>query len=155
MHGTVSPLRNRTDPLYPDAGPPAKCMLRWKEYDKIRDIDNILLADEEATYDFIREMFRQMAGNLKSRRIAFLTSVCKCEAHMLGLGSHLDRHGFENRMDIMLRHYRRVIEIEQSFGYRPMMWSDMFFRLGGPWGIIIRRKNLSLTPAWGKRCPMM
>lgn len=34
-----------------------ECMLRWKEYDKIRDIDNILLADEEATYDFIREMF--------------------------------------------------------------------------------------------------
>lgn len=102
-----------------------ECMLRWKEYDKIRDIDNILLADEEATYDFIREMFRQMAGNLKSRRI----NIGMDEAHMLGLGAHLDRHGFENRMDIMLRHYRRVIEIAQSFGYRPMMWSDMFFRL--------------------------
>lgn len=29
----------------------------------------------------------------------------------------------------MLRHYRRVIDIAHEFGYEPMMWSDMFFRL--------------------------
>ena len=121
-----------------------ECMLRWKEYDGIRDIDNILLADEEKTYDFIREMFRQMAGNLKSRRI----NIGMDEAHMLGLGAHLDRYGYENRMDIMLRHYRRVAEIAESFGYQPMMWSDMFFRLATH-GEYYTEEELQIDPGVG------
>lgn len=121
-----------------------------EEYDGIRDIDNILLADEEKTYDFIREMFRQMAGNLKSRRI----NIGMDEAHMLGLGAHLDRYGYENRMDIMLRHYRRVAEIAESFGYQPMMWSDMF-SVWQPMGNIIRKKSFKSIPASGRLCPMI
>jgi hypothetical protein len=51
------------------------------------------------------------------------------EAHMVGLGKFLDKHGYQERTSIMLRHIRRVAEIAKKYGYRPMMWSDMFFRL--------------------------
>lgn len=100
-------------------------MLRWKEYEKVKDIDNILLTDAEKTYELIEKMFRQMSQNLKSRRI----NIGMDEAHLLGLGKHLDLHGYENRMDLMLRHYRNVIAIAEKYGYQSMMWSDMFFRL--------------------------
>lgn len=101
------------------------CVLRWKEYENVRDLGNILLVDEEKTYDLIRDMFSQMAGSLRSRRI----NIGMDEAHMLGLGEHLNRYGYQDRMEIMLRHYRRVVDIAHDFGYEPMMWSDMFFRL--------------------------
>lgn len=101
------------------------CVLRWKEYEDVRDLGNILLADEPRTYDLIRRMFAQMAGSLRSHRI----NIGMDEAHMLGLGQYLDRFGYRDRMQIMLRHYRRVVDIAHEFGYEPMMWSDMFFRL--------------------------
>lgn len=102
-----------------------ECVLRWNEYEDVRDIDNILLVDEPKTYDLIRDMFAQMSQSLRSRRI----NIGMDEAHMLGLGKYLDRHGYQDRMQIMLRHYRRVVELAREFGYEPMMWSDMFFRL--------------------------
>ena len=101
------------------------CVLRWKEYEVVRDFGNILLADEPKSYELIRAMFAQMAGSLRSRRI----NIGMDEAHMLGLGQFLDRFGYQDRMEIMLRHYRRVMDIAKEFGYEPMMWSDMFFRL--------------------------
>lgn len=101
------------------------CVLRWKAYEDVQDFGNILLADEEKSYDLIRQMFSQMSNNLRSRRI----NIGMDEAHMLGLGRHLDLHGYEDRTKIMMRHYRKVMDIARSFGYQPMMWSDMFFRL--------------------------
>lgn len=101
------------------------CVLHWKTYENVRDFGNILLADQEETYELIRKMFRQMSGCLRSRRI----NIGMDEAHMLGRGQYLDLHGYENPTEIMLRHYEKVLEIARSFGYKPMMWSDMFFRL--------------------------
>ena len=48
---------------------------------------------------------------------------------MVGLGQYLDRHGYEDRFDILLRHLQRVCAIAEKYGFKPMMWSDMFFRL--------------------------
>ena len=64
-----------------------ECVLRWQEYADVRDIDNILLVDEPKTYELIRDMFCQMAKSLHSRRI----NIGMDEAHMLGLGKHLER----------------------------------------------------------------
>lgn len=51
---------------------------------------------------------------------------------MLGLGEYLQRHGYQNRSEIMLRHLKRVVELCNKYGYQPIMWSDMFFRLCNP-----------------------
>ncbi len=51
------------------------------------------------------------------------------EAHMVGLGKYLDKNGYRNRFDIMLEHLKKVLELCDKYGFKPRMWSDMFFRL--------------------------
>jgi hypothetical protein len=51
------------------------------------------------------------------------------EAHFVGLGKFLDKHGYQNRFEILTRHLRKVVEIVKKYNFKPMMWSDMFFRL--------------------------
>lgn len=48
---------------------------------------------------------------------------------MIGLGQYLDKHGYTNKFDIMMKHLSRVVEICKKYGFEPMMWSDMFFRI--------------------------
>lgn len=100
-------------------------IFKWPAFSEVRDCNDILLIDEEKTYTLLDAMFRTMSENLTSRRI----NIGMDEAHMVGLGKFLDRHGYQDRMEIMLRHFNRVMEIARKYGYKPMMWSDMLFRL--------------------------
>ena len=97
----------------------------WKKYKDIRDTGDILLVGDERTYDFIENMFKSLRKCFKSEYV----HIGMDEAHMLGLGKYLDIHGFRNRFDILSEHLSRVIEIAKKYGFKPMMWSDMFFRL--------------------------
>lgn len=98
---------------------------RWQAYNEITDINDILLAGEEKTYEIIEKMFAKWARCVKSRRI----HIGMDEAHMVGLGKYYDKHGVRNRFDILLDHLNRVCGIAKKFGFTPMMWSDMFFVL--------------------------
>ncbi len=102
----------------------------WKHFQKIQDIYNILLVGEEETYNFIERMFEACAECFSSRRI----NVGMDEAHMLGLGKYLDRNGYHTRSEILLAHLKRVCAIAEKYGFKPMMWSDMFFKLGSDLG---------------------
>ncbi|WP_205677327.1 beta-N-acetylhexosaminidase [Aquibacillus halophilus] len=99
--------------------------LKWNAFSDIVDCNDILLIDNEKTYDLIESMFKVMAQNLTSRKI----NIGMDEAHMMGLGKYLDQHGYQDRSKLMLKHFTRVVEIARKYGYEPMMWSDMFFRL--------------------------
>ena len=99
---------------------------RWQVYrDTCIDLGDILLAGEARTYDLIEKMFRTCAECFTSRRI----NIGMDEAHMVGLGKYLDRHGYEDRFHILIKHLTRVAQIAKKYGFSPMMWSDMFFRL--------------------------
>ena len=101
-------------------------IVRWHEYSQACiDFGDILLAGEERTYELIEKMFQTCAECFTSRRI----NIGMDEAHMVGLGKYLDRHGYENRFEILLKHLTRVVQIAEKYGFSPMMWSDMFFRL--------------------------
>lgn len=99
--------------------------LRWPVYSDITDIGGILLTDEEKTYEFIEEMIKTVRRCFKTDKI----HIGMDEAHLVGLGKYLDKHGYQNRFDILGRHLGRVVEIASKYNYSPMMWSDMFFRL--------------------------
>jgi len=102
-------------------------IFRWGTYGNYpRDCDDILLTDDERTYELIERMFATLSECISSRRI----HVGMDEAHMLGRGKHLDLHGYETTNSIMKRHLARVCEIAKKYGYEVMLWSDMFFR---PW----------------------
>ena len=100
-------------------------IFRWDDYASVRDCNDILLCGEERTYALIEDMFRQLSRSLNSREI----HIGMDEAWMVGLGKYLDKHGYENRFDIINRHLARVLEIAEKYGYHCCMWGDMFYHL--------------------------
>ena len=92
---------------------------------EITDVNDILLVDDERTYEFLDRVFASLAENFTSRHV----NIGMDEAHMVGLGKYLDIHGFSNRFEILARHLQRVAAICDKYGFKPHMWSDMFFRL--------------------------
>lgn len=100
-------------------------IFRWPDYAEIRDFGDIMLAEEERTYQLIENMFKTLKENTSARMV----NIGMDEAHMLGLGEYLDRHGYQNRFDILNRHLLKVMSICEKYGFEPVMWSDMFFRL--------------------------
>ncbi len=104
--------------------------LKWEVMKELRDTDDILLAENEETYEFIEEMLKAASAPFRSKRI----HIGMDEAHMLGLGNYLQKKGYKPRFEIMLEHLNRVNEIAKKLELKPMMWSDMFFRLGSPTG---------------------
>ncbi len=101
--------------------------MRWRAFEEIRDIGDILLLDEDKTYRFLETLIVRMRELFRSKRI----HVGLDEAYMAGLGRYLDRHGFPNRADLLLQHVERVTELCRRYGFRPMMWSDTFYRACG------------------------
>lgn len=100
-------------------------IFRWKCYKEVHDCDDILLAGSEKTYALIEDMFRSCRKCFKSNRI----NLGLDEAHMLGRGKYLDTNGYRSRSEIILEHLSRVCEIAGKYGFKPMIWSDMFFRI--------------------------
>ncbi len=100
-------------------------IFRWKPYGGINDFADILLVGEDRTYELIENMFKTLRKCFSTQYI----HIGMDEAHMLGLGKYLEKHGIENRFEILLKHLSRVVEIAQKYDFKPIMWSDMFFRL--------------------------
>lgn len=100
-------------------------IFHWREYWNIKDIDDVLLVDDERTYELIDNMFSSISKCIKSRRI----HIGMDEAIHLGQGKYLDVHGQSDRYELFVRHLSRVCEIAEKYGYKPMMWEDMFFVL--------------------------
>ena len=102
------------------------------------DCADILLVDDERTYELIDRMFSTMSECFKSKRI----HIGMDEAHMLGRGVFLDRHGYEKSASIIGRHLQKVSAIAEKYGYKPMMWSDMFFRSWNNGGYYIGKSEI-------------
>lgn len=99
--------------------------MKWKYAFNIKDNPDILLVGEEETYQFAEKMIRAASAPFRSKRI----HLGMDEAQGLGLGKYLLKHGYRNRFDIMNEHLGRVRQICDRHGLKPMIWSDMFFRL--------------------------
>ena len=84
---------------------------------------DILLPDDERSYEFIDRAFATLSKCYRSRRI----HVGLDEAFGLGLGELLRKNGYERPIPIIKRHLARVKEIGDKYGYTILCWSDMFF----------------------------
>ncbi len=101
-------------------------IFRWKKYHEMRDIEDVLLVDDERTYALIERMIATMRKAFDSDKI----HIGMDEAYFVGRGFYADEHGAtEDRKKILVRHLCRVCEICDKYGFKPMMWSDMIFRL--------------------------
>lgn len=103
-----------------------KNFLQWPSSAPLRDQPDILLIDSEETYQFIDAALKSLSQCFRSRRI----HIGMDEAHGVGLGRYLLEHGYVNRFELLNRHLARVKALCDKYGFQPMMWSDMFFRLG-------------------------
>ena len=108
-------------------------IFNWSVYQGIQDIDDILLADDDRTYALVEEMLKTCRDCFASRKI----NIGMDEAHNLGRGRYLDKFGYSEKAQIMLRHLARVVELCEKHGFEPIIWSDMFFRMafGGRYNV--------------------
>ncbi len=100
-------------------------LVKIPHYADIVDVDDILLIDEPKTYALIEKMFQTLAQCFSSRKV----NIGFDEAFKVGLGKHLDKYGYQDRVTLLERHLKRVLEIAGKYGFKVHMWSDMFFRL--------------------------
>ncbi len=100
--------------------------LQWQENEELRDQPDILMIDDERTYELIEAQIRAMRACMATSRI----HIGMDEAHGVGLGNYLLKHGQKDRFELLNRHLGRVVKICEQYGFKPIMWSDMFFRLG-------------------------
>ncbi len=98
---------------------------KLKFYSKYFDRDNIMLAEDDKVYALIEAMLSTCKECFTSRRI----NIGMDEAHLLGRGAYLDKNGYRPKSEIMLRHLAGVVDLCTKYGFKPMMWSDMFFRM--------------------------
>jgi hypothetical protein len=101
-------------------------MLQWDAFQPYRDTQHILLAGDEATYTFIRKLIRAAGAPVRSRRI----HLGMDEAWGLGSGRFRAKFGAKPPFEIINAHLARVRDICREEGLKPMIWSDMYFRLG-------------------------
>ena len=99
--------------------------LKWQEAKEIRDTSSVLLCGEEKTYTFIDAIIKTMRAAFRTKYI----HIGMDEAHDVGLGTYLHRNGFHNRYEILNHHLKKVVGICDKYGFTPMMWSDMYFRI--------------------------
>ncbi len=100
-------------------------IFRWKRFKAINDIDSVLLIGDERTYEFIDRMFDSLSKTFTSRKL----HIGLDEAHNVGRGRYLDINGYRDSSAVMCEHIKRVVDIAKKYGFEPMMWADMFFRL--------------------------
>jgi hexosaminidase len=105
-------------------------ILQFSHFNPLRDTSSVILAENEESYDFIAKMLDAASAPFRSKRI----HIGMDEAHDVGLGEYLRRFGVKRRFDILNDHLTRVLDLCKERGLKPMMWSDMYFRLGSKTG---------------------
>lgn len=101
-------------------------ILQWPAYSDLIDTPAVVLAEHEPTYQLIEKMLDAASRPFRSKRI----HLGMDEAHGIGLGRYRSRIGEKSPFEILNTHLARVREMCQKRGLRPMIWSDMYFRLG-------------------------
>lgn len=92
---------------------------------KCFDCSDILLAGENRTYELIENIFKTLRECYKTEKI----HIGMDEAWLLGRGRYLDKNGYRDPFDIILGHLKKVCEIAGKYNFKPIMWSDMFWRI--------------------------
>ncbi len=121
--------------------------VRWPEYTAITDTGDILMVGEDRTYQLIENMFSSLRKCFRTKHI----HIGMDEAHMLGRGKYYDKHGDCDHTELLLGHLIKVCDLADKYGFEPMMWSDMFYRIatGGDY----YSTKINFDPEIRKRMP--
>ncbi|MEA2012159.1 MAG: family 20 glycosylhydrolase [Verrucomicrobiota bacterium] len=112
-------------------------ILKWKTYEDVKDTPSVLLAGEKKTYELIEKMIEFWSDTFSTHRI----HIGMDETHDLGRGQFLDKNGYKTNFDIFNEHLKKVTEICEKNQMKPMLWSDMYFRMGSKTGDYYDKKS--------------
>ncbi|MBD3392517.1 MAG: family 20 glycosylhydrolase [Chitinivibrionales bacterium] len=102
-------------------------ILKWPVYQKsIADTGSVMMPRNPQTYELIDKMLAFWSAAFRSRRIHI--GMDECEG--LGEGAFRTRFGTKRTFDIFNDHCRKVVGMCAKHGYRPMIWSDMYYKMG-------------------------
>ncbi|ORZ02623.1 glycoside hydrolase superfamily [Syncephalastrum racemosum] len=118
-------------------------ILQWPHYAYLRDNSEVLLAESEATYEFIEKIIKAAMSPFRSRRI----HLGMDEAHGVGEGRYRQIFGYKEPTRIFVEHLRKVNEICSRLGLQPMIWSDMLFCLAAKNNTLLGYYDESNNPA--------
>ncbi|KZE81724.1 glycoside hydrolase [Paenibacillus elgii] len=99
--------------------------LKWEQAAHYRDTRGVLLSDYEPTYELIEKMLATATAPFRCKKV----NIGLDEAEELGRGKYLDRFGYQDRFDVMIRHLSKVREIAHKLGLEPCMYGDMFLKM--------------------------
>jgi hypothetical protein len=100
-------------------------IFHWDAFTAVHDTGDILCCGLEQTYELLEAMIKSYHDSWRSRVI----NIGMDEAEMVGRGEFIKHFGYEERLVIMEKHVKRVVEICKKYGYTCMMWSDMYFKI--------------------------
>jgi len=100
--------------------------LRHQEALSVKDTASVMLCNSEETYALIEEMIKFWRDCLRTNKI----HIGMDEANDVGLGAYLAKNGYTQRGKIIEEHLKRVYEICLKNDIKPLMWSDMYVRMG-------------------------
>ena len=123
-------------------------VLKNERFSEIRDTDRILLAGDRNSYALLEKMISFQSRAFRSRRI----NLGFDEAQGLGQGRFLEKNGYRKPFDIFTEHLRNVLNICKKYKLRPMIWSDMFFRIHHPQHLYYTDK-MEVTPEMRAQIP--
>ncbi len=100
-------------------------VLQWPHFQALRDTDSVLLVGDERVTAFVEKMITAVSAPFRSKRI----HIGMDEAHGIGSGIYRLKNGLRAPFEILCEHLQQTVETCERHGLKPMIWSDMFFRL--------------------------
>lgn len=104
--------------------------IKWTEGAKLSDTNTVVMPEKEETYAFLDNIIRTVSECFTTRKI----HIGMDEAWGLGTGNYLKQKGYKNGTEIFCAHIKAVKQITDKYHLKPMIWSDMYFRLGSKTG---------------------
>ncbi|MBR3933455.1 MAG: family 20 glycosylhydrolase [Clostridia bacterium] len=110
-------------------------MEQYFQWDEAAPLTNgtrgTFLVESEKTYEFLENVIKHLRGIFRTNRICPNMD----EAEAMFVGKYQKLHGIEvNKMEVFLKHSKRVIAICEKYGFRPITEGDMYFRLASKKG---------------------
>lgn len=101
-------------------------ILQWPEYADLVDVPAVLMVGDPRTEVLVGKMLDAMSACFRSRRL----HIGMDEAHGMALGRYRRENGERRPFDVLNEHLQLVAEMCRARGLQPLIWSDMYFRLG-------------------------
>ena len=96
----------------------------WESVEyKYKDIDDILNVGNAE----VQALLTQMIASLRKAFSTDIIHIGMDEAYNLGRGRYLDENGLKTKSDIMQEHLSFMQNLCQEYGFKPIVWDDMFF----------------------------